>query len=365
MKILICSLLKRNVTPDVRASRPRIIYEVTEGMVKKGHQVTFLGTGESEVPGAKMMPIIPKAFVDLPAFENPFYADTSFLVRLAKKIEEIGNDFDIIHNHTYPEFINLLVSKNLKTPFITTIHAEGTPELDNVLSLFPNTYFISISQAHRKLFQKTPIYKVVYNGIDTGVYSYSEQKENYLLWLGRLGKARNKDGTFIDGKGVRWTIKLAQETGSKLKLSGYIEDMEFYEKDVKPHLSTNIEWIGPLSSEHPLSREEVAGLMQKAKVFLMTVNWNEPFGLVMAEAMSCGTPVVAFNRGAISELVVDGKTGFVVEPEEGIEGLKKALSKISVINPLDCRKHIEENFSTTKMVDNYEKVYQEILESKK
>ncbi|MFH0979419.1 MAG: glycosyltransferase family 4 protein [Candidatus Roizmanbacteria bacterium] len=361
MKILVVSLLKRKVTPDMLASRPRIIFEIVSGLVKKGHQLTLLGTGDSHIPGVEITPVIEKDFVSMPPYENPFYAETAYLVKLAKKIEEIGNNFDIIHNHTYPEFINLLISKNVKTPIVSTIHAQYFPELDDVLSLFPNTYLISISQAHRQLFKKTKIYKVIYNGIDTNIFSYQEKKDDYLLWLGRLSKAKNPDGSFMDPKGIKWAIKLAQETGSRLMLGGNIEDMDFYNKDVKPHLSDKIKWLGPVSSELTLTKPEVAGLMQKAKAFLMTINWYEPFGLVMAEAMSCGTPVIGFNRGSVKELIVDGKTGFVIIPEKGIEGLKEALGKIGTINSKDCREHVLKNFSTETMVDNYEKTYNEII----
>jgi len=361
MRVLIASLLKRAVNEKALSSRPRIIYELVTGLVKKGHQVTLIGTADSQIPGITTIPIIEKSFVELPAFENPFYAETSFLVRLAKKIEEIGNNFDIIHNHTYPEFINLMVGKNIKTPIVSTIHAQYFPEFDEVLSLFPETYLISISKAHRNLFKKTKFFKVVYNGIDTGIYSYQEKKDDYLLWLGRLSKAKNTDGSFMDPKGIRWAIKLAEETNSKLLLGGNIEDMEFYEKDVRPHLNDKIKWIGPISSELKITKPEVAKLMQKAKAFLMTINWYEPFGLVMAEAMSCGTPVIGFDRGSVKELIIDGKTGFVVTPDKGIEGLKEALSKIDKIKPQDCRNHVVTNFSTEKMVDNYEKTYLEIL----
>ena len=361
MKILIASLLKRAVNEKTLSSRPRIIYELVSGLIKKGHQITLIGTADSQINGVTTIPIIDKSFVELPAFENPFYAETSFLVKLAKKIEEIGNNFDIIHNHTYPEFLNLLVANKIKTPVVTTIHAQATPELDDVLSLFNQTYFISISQAHKKLFKKTKIFKVVYNGIDANIYSYQEKKDDYLLWLGRLSKAKNPDGTFMDPKGVKWAIKLAQESGSKLLMSGNIEDMNFFNSDVKPYLSDKIQWVGPLEKELIMTKPEIAALMQKAKVFLMTINWYEPFGLVMAEAMSCGTPVIGFDRGAVSELIVDGKTGFVVPPETGINGLKEALNKINQILPQDCRDHIVKNFSTGKMVDNYEKTYLEII----
>lgn len=363
MKILISSLLKRAVNEKTLSSRPRIIYELVSGLVKKGHQITLIGTADSQIAGVTTIPIIDRSFVDLPAFENPFYAETSFLVRLAKKIQEIGNDFDIIHNHTYPEFLNLLVADNIKTPVVTTIHAQVTPELDDVLSLFNQTYFISISQAHKKLFSKTKIFKVVYNGIDTKIYSYQEKKEDYLLWLGRLSKAKNPDGSFMDPKGVRWAIKLAEETDSRLLMSGNIEDMKFYETDVKPHLTDKIQWVGPLSAELVLTKPEIARLMQKAKAFLMPINWYEPFGLVIAESMSCGTPVIGFDRGAVSEIIVDGKTGFVVSFEKGIEGLKEALGKIEQIKTQDCRDHIVKNFSTQTMVDNYEKTYLEILKT--
>jgi len=364
MRILIASLLKRAVNDKTLSSRPRIILELVKGLVKKGHEVTLIGTKDSVIEGVTTIPIIDKSFVELPTSENPFYAETSHLVRLAKKLQEIGNDFDIIHNHTYPEFFNPLIAQNIKTPFVTTIHAQATPELDEVLSLFNNTYYISISQAHKKLFNKTKIYKVVYNGIDTNIYSYQEKKQDHLLWLGRLSKAKNTDGTFMDPKGVRWAIQLAKETNSKLLMSGNIEDMKFFEQDVKPHLSDKIQWVGPLSSELILTKPEIARLMQGAKVFLMTINWYEPFGLVMAEAMSTGTPIIAFNRGSVPEIISEGKTGFIVTPDTGINGLKTALSKIDTIKPIDCRTHVEKYFSTQIMVDNYEKTYLEILKNK-
>ena len=243
MNILIVSLLKRRIDQKITASRPRIIYELVKGLLKRGHKVTVLGTKDSYIPGAKIIPIIPKSFANMPAFENPFYAETSYLVRLAKKIEKIAGKFDIIHNNTYPEFINLMVIDKIKPPMITTIHAQATPELDAVLGLFPKAYLISISNAHRKLFKKAKIYKVVYNGIDTDLYSFMPKKEDYLLWIGRLGKAKNKDGTFMDAKGIKWAIKLSRSTSQKLLLSGNIEDREFFEKDVRPFLNKKIRWI--------------------------------------------------------------------------------------------------------------------------
>jgi len=217
----------------------------------------------------------------------------------------------------------LLAEKDLKAPMITTIHAAMTPELDNVLSLFSHSYLVCISESSKKLAKKTKIYKVINNGVDINLYKFSAKKEDYL--------------------------------------AGNVEDPKFFEKDVKPYLSKKIKWIGPISPDPPLNKKQVAKLMQKAKAFLMPVNWPEPFGLVMAEAQSCGTPVIGFDRGAVSELVVNGKTGFVVNPKKGIEGLKKALKDINKINPIDCRRHIEKKFLLEKVAENYEKAYQEII----
>lgn len=364
MKILFISLLKRKVTANSLSSRPRVIYEIINGLLKKGHEISILATKDSEIPGVRTIPVIEKGFLEMSGFENPFYAETAYLTKLAKTIVKIGNEYDVIHNHTYPEFINLLIAENIETPIISTIHSQYFPTYDEVLSLFPNTFLISISNAHKNQFKKTKFFKVIYNGIDTDIYSFQEKKEDYLLWLGRLSKAKNPDGNFMDPKGIRWAIKLAEETNSRLLLSGNIEDMDFYEKDIKPHLSDKIKWVGPLSSELVLSKQEIAKLMQGAKAYLMTINWYEPFGLVMAEAMACGTPVIGFDRGSVKELVVEEKTGFVVNPKDGVEGLKRALSKIDTIKPVDCRNHVVKNFSTQTMVDNYERVYLEVLGKK-
>ncbi len=330
MKILIVSTLKRNVTPRITASRSRVIYELANGLVKKGHQVSLLGTGDSLIAGVTTIPIIPKAWVDLAPVENPFFREVATLVQLARKVVELQSNFDIIHNHTYPEFFIPLIESELKTPLLTTIHIQAEDYIDETLALYQKSYFVSISNAHKALFKKASIFKVIYNGIDTNLYSYNEKKEDYLLWLGRLAKAKNSDGSFMDPKGVKWAIKLAQATGERLLLSGSVEDMEFYNQEVKPYLSDKIQWVGPVSAEQSLTKKQVVALMQKAKAFLMTINWYEPFGLVMAEAGSCGTPVIGFDRGSVAEIVVHGKTGFVVPPSKGIEGLKEALSKIIV-----------------------------------
>jgi glycosyltransferase involved in cell wall biosynthesis len=364
MRILLTAPLKRHVTPEETSSRSFITYQIATGLALRGHDISLLGTADSSIPHVKTIPVIEKGWVDTPPVENQFLMETASLIKLNRMLLDVHKGFDIIHNHTYPDFFVPQTENELVKPLVTTIHAQGTDYIDDTLSQFSKTHFISISHAHRKLFPKTPINTVVHNGVDTNIFSFSEKKGDYLLWLGRLARAKNTDGSFMDPKGVKWAIRLAQETQSPLLLSGNVEDMEFFNRDVQPFLNEKIKWVGPVSPEHSLSQEDVAKLMQQARAYLMPINWQEPFGLVMAEAGSCGTPVIAFDRGSVPEIIVNGKTGFVVPYEQGVPGLVEAYKQINTIKPKDCREHIEKNFSVDRMVASYEKLFQEIIASK-
>lgn len=361
MRILIVSTLKRKVSPDNFASRSRIIYQLSQGLSKKGHSVSLLGTGDSQIPGVEIIPVTEKGWVDLPKPENEFLRDTASLVKQNAMILDQEESFDVIHSHTYPDFFPTIAAEKLTKPLVITLHALYADYMDDILARFNKANLIALSERYKKLYKKASIYDVVYNGVDTNLYSFEEKKDDYLLWIGRLARGKKDDGSYIDQKGVGWAIKLAQQSDSRLKMAGPCEDIEFFEKEVKPHLNDKIEWVGEVSAEQSLPVEQVVQLMQDAKAFLMTINQEEPFGLVMAEAMSCGTPVIGFDRGAVSEVILEGKTGFVVDPNEGVGGLIQAISKIGNIKPIDCRNHVLEKFSIDKMVDNYERIYQELI----
>lgn len=363
MKILLVSTLKRRVGKDTFASRSRVIYQLGKRLAEKGHDVSLLGTGDSEIPGVAILPVVEKGWVDLPPVENSTIRDTADLIRQAKMMVKLQKDFDVIHNHTTPDFFPHILENELTIPLVSTMHALfDKTYMDQTLSQFTQSYFVALSEAYARLYTKTKFFDVVYNGVDTDLYAFSQKKEDYLLWIGRLPRAKNADGTFMDPKGIRHAIKLAQETNSKLIVYGVVEDKAFYDRDVAPHLNDNIQWVGEVSPEQSLPIEKIVSLMQGAKAFLMTVNQEEPFGLVMAEAGSAGTPVIGWRRGAIPEVVQDGKTGFVVNPNQGIDGLKAALAKIDQIQPKDCRKRIEEKFSLDAMVSHYEQVYKKLAQ---
>ena len=375
MKILLASTIKRNVNKDTTYSRSKVVYQIASGLVKRGHDVSLLGTGDSFIEGVKIIPVIDKGFVDKQreeGYENPFYVETGYLVKFVKKLEEIGGEFDVIHNHSYPEFLNLFANDKIKTPIVVTIHMSLTSGLlsvyDDVLSLFPEAHLVAISNSQKQHFQKAAIETVVYNGVDTNSFPFATKKDDYLLWLGRLGQAKNPDGSFVDAKGVSWAIKTAIKTGKKLILSGGVEDKEFFDKEVKPFLNDKIQWVGKIGKDQPLTTDELARYYGRAKAFLMTPNWDEAFGLVIIEAMSCGTPVIAFNKGSIPEIVEDGKTGYLSAYENGVDGLSENVEKLFNLSDqeyqtmsINARKRVEENFTIGKMVDGYEKVYEDVI----
>lgn len=385
LKIALLAPLKRPINPQTTVSRNRIVLEIAEGLVKRGHSVTVFGTSDSQIPNVKIVGVVPKGLVDLSAQENPFYTDTAYITHAIMKLLSEEKQFDIIHNHMYPEFLPLIASNLFEKPLVTTVHSQVTRELKMALSDTKGSgVLVSISESAKKALNLNSV--LVYNGIDTNFFIPGGlSQKSYLLFVGRMSKAK-KDGRFIDPKGVTSAIRVSQKTAEPLKIAGNIEDNKFYDELVAPHLSNTIEFIGKISTEQQLTREQIRELHQNAKAFLFPINWEEPFGLVMVEAMSCGTPVIAYNRGSVSEIIRDGVTGFIVDPpdqqvqssklkvkserkwiikKKGIEGLIEAVKRIGEIDRGACRKHVEDKFTVEEMVDGYERLYLQIIEKNK
>ncbi len=376
LKIALLAPLKRPITPQTTVSRNRIVLELAKGLSKRGHTITLFGTGNSQISNLEIVSVVPKGLIELPPSENPFYTDTAYIVHATMKLLSEQKRFDIIHNHMYPEFIPLISSSLFKKPLITTVHSQITPELKMALSdTYGSSILVSISKSAKAALNLNS--RLIYNGIDTDFFIPNSILKSYLLFVGRMSKAK-ENGKFMDPKGVVSAIKVAQKTGDDLRIVGNIEDKSFYDELIAPNLSEKIQLVGEVSSEQNVSREEMLSLYQNAKVLIFPIRWEEPFGLVMAEAMACGIPVIAYNRGSVPEIVRDGLTGFIIDPDDedrpgkgkwiikkqGIEGLIEAVKRIGEIDRKACRKHVKENFSDEKMVENYEKLYQEILAKK-
>jgi len=351
MKIAILAPLTRPAHPDTRGSRPRLVYDLVRILVQKDHAVTTFGPGDSKVPG-KLIKVSPKSIYLLPKAENPFYQHTVYLAKLIEAISKKAKEFDIIHNHVYPEFLPVLISPFIKTPMLTTIHLPITEPMAELLRHYPQTFFTTVSDNQRRGIKGVNFIGTVYNGVDTSEFPFKREKGEYLLFFGRM-----KEG---DPKGVEIAIKIAQKIGENLKIAGNVESPVFYKKEIEPHLNNKIQFIGPVDPVGPIGFEEKVRLYQNARALLFPIQWEEPFGMTMIEAMSCGTPVIAFAKGAVKEVILDGKTGSIC-PAGNIEAMTEAVEKIDQIDRVSCREHVKNNFTIERMVDEFEKIYQKIL----
>lgn len=360
LKIAMLAPIKRAITKDTTISRNRVIVDLATGLAARGHAVSVFATGGSSLPGVSIVEAVPKALSELPPAENPFYQHTGLLTQLISAFLARQGEFDLVHNHMYPEFLPLLAHASVTIPMATTVHAQMTPEMVGALSAFPKATLVAISESAKRL-SGLPL-PVIHNGIDTDVFVPDPgKKREYLLFVGRMSKAKDAQGKYLDPKGVTHAIAAAKKLGMMLKIVGNIEEQGFYDELIAPNLSSNIELVGGVSAEQNLTREQIVALYQGAVAFVNPIQWEEPFGLVMAEAASCGVPVVAYRRGSVGELVADGKTGVIVDPALGVDGIVGAIQKAGSIDPAVCRAHAVENFSKTHMVSEYEKLYQTLV----
>lgn len=263
-----------------------------------------------------------------------------------------SGQFDVIHvwavtmAHYFAQFTNL--------PVVYTLH-DPLPRRGDlgyaVFEKFRSHTYVSISDSQRKSDLRLNFAGTVHHGIDTKLYPFHPAADNGFVFLSRL----------VPEKGVEDAIKACVITNERLLIGSQFpkhgEETEYYKTSVAPMLDDpKIEEVGLVSDGAK------AKLLGRAKALLFPIKWEEPFGMVMIEAMAAGTPVIAYNRGSVPEIVADGKTGFIVEPEKGVEGLVEAIRRIGTIDRAACRKHVEENFSVEKMVKGYESVYQSMLD---
>jgi len=357
LRIAMLPHLGRSITRYTRAARSRIIYELIGELVKKGHQVTLIGTEDSRT-AAKNLAVAPQGIFTLGVTENEFYRHVSYLVCALKKLEEKQLEFDIVHSHMYPEFLPLLLGPQLKIPLVTTIHTEMTDYLVAALKQFPTDNLVALSRRHRDDAPSLHIKHVIYNGINMEVFRFHDRPGDYLLFVGRIKIIKKESGELYDPKGILTAIEVAKKAKMKLLISGSIESREMYETYLKSHLNDQIKLVGGVSKEAPLSQEEVAALYQRAVALLFPIHWDEPFGLVAIEANACGTPVITFNRGAAPELIKHGVNGFVVN---STEEMVAAIPRASKLDRRSIREQVEKSFSKEIMVDNYEKLYYQVI----
>lgn len=316
-----------------------VVSLLTEGLVARGMGVTLFATEDSITKG-RLHSICKKGY------EEDEHSDTKVMecLHISELFDRAG-DFDIIHNHF--DFLPLTYSGLVKTPVVTTIHGFFSPRILPVYEKYNGrAFYVAISESGKA--PGLDYIRTIHHGIELGEFTFNpEPQGDYLLFFGRIHP----------DKGAKEAIEIARLTKSRLIMAGIIQDKVYFEREVAPYLdSDGITYVGSVGPE---KRE---ALLRDAKALLHPINFNEPFGLSVIEAMACGTPVIAFNRGSMPELIRDGVNGYLVST---VGEAVHAVGRLGGIHRADCRKFIEENFSVERMVNDYIKVYEEIIEKTK
>ncbi|HET6527650.1 MAG TPA: glycosyltransferase family 4 protein [Balneolaceae bacterium] len=335
MKIAVLSTIAWRTPPRHYGPWESVASNITEGLVERGHDVTLYATGDS-VSRARVKAVCPHGYEEDPEIIPKVWE----ALHISQLFEE-ADQYDLIHNHF--DFLPLTYSGMTRTPIITTIHGFSSPGILPVYRKYDgNSYYVSISDADRApdlMYEAT-----VHHGIPLEQFQFESQPDDYLLFFGRIHP----------DKGVREAIEIAQACNKRLIIAGIIQDQAYYEEFVAPQGSPGqIEYIGSVG---PSKRNHLLG---KAQAMLHPIFFDEPFGLSVIESMACGTPVIAFNRGSMPELITHGQNGFLVsDMAQAID----AVDKLKDIRREDCRAHVENYFTVDDMVDNYVKVYESVLE---
>jgi glycosyltransferase involved in cell wall biosynthesis len=340
LKIAQIAPLWFSIPPKKYGGIERIVSYLTEELVKRGHDVTLFASGDSKTK-AKLVSVVNQGLISQGVpWHDWWWNNFNFAFAF-----ERAKEFDIIHSHW--NILGANFQKLVKTPVLHTFH--NIPRaIDHRWRIFDyykndiNAVFISKSEK-RNCPIKFKRNWVVYNGIDLSQFKFNPHPKNHFIWIARVSKA----------KGIENAILAAEKTGIELLLAGQIQPMmkDYFKTKIKPRLTKKIRYLGELS------QKELSDFYGQAIACLYPIEWEEPFGLIMAESQACGTPVIAFDRGSAREVIKDGKTGFVVK---NIEEMIEAIKKIDQIKREDCRAWVEENFTIERMVNDYERIYYQI-----
>jgi len=320
--------------PHAYGAWETVASNITEGLVARGWKnVTLFATKES-ITGAKLEAIIEKGYEE----DKTQIPKVSECLHISYCMER-ADEFDLIHNNF--DYLPLTYLPFIKTPMLTTIHGFSSPDILRVYHEHKDTYYVSISDSDRD--KDLPYLATVYNGIDLSNITFRPTPGDMLVHYGRIH----------NDKGTHLAIEVAKKIGRDLLIAGIIQDQNYFDTLIKPHLNdSSIQYIGPVN---PVQRD---ALLKEAYTVIHLNLIPERFGLVLAESNAAGVPVIAMDLGSCREVIADKQTGYLVN---GVDEAVEAVGKIEQIDRKKCRQHVEENFSIDKMVQGYEKVYEEIF----
>lgn len=337
MKVAIIAPIAWRTPPEKYGPWEQVASNIAEGMIKKGLDVTLFATGNSHTSG-KLEYVSQTAYAEDSSIDPKVWECLHI-----SNVMERASEFDIIHNNF--DFLPLTYSRLINTPIVTTIHGFSSQQIIPVYKKYnDNSFYVSISNSDRSA--ELDYTATVYNGIDSKDFTFNNNPKDYLLFFGRIHPE----------KGTYESIQIAKKANKRLIISGLIQDEAYFEEKVKPFINDkDVIYVG---NSGPKERDKLLG---EAIALLHPISFDEPFGLSVAEAMLCGTPVVAFNRGSMPELIDHSKTGFLVTT---IDEAVDIIHKISSIDRKYCHQWAVSNFSVDKMVNGYLDVYKQILQKK-
>lgn len=335
MKIAQIAPIVERIPPRKYGGTERVISALTEELVRRGHDVTLFASGDS-ITGATLSSICPRSLREAGIIGER--EKNGWTLRHIGAAYSRAKEFDIIHDHC--GVFSLPTAELSPTPVVQTMHGAFFDHNIHVFQSLRKTHIVTISKDQGSGLDQMNMAGTIYNGLHMEHYPFSERPGNYLLYVGRI----------TPQKGTHIAVQLAAELKMPLILAAKLEpdQQRYFDQDVAPYLSKNIQWIGEVNEA------ERNKLMSEAMCFLHPGLWREPFGLTLIEAMACGCPVVALRRGSIPEIIQDGKTGFIAE---SIEHMAALIPQTASLHRRYCRQYSLGTFSAKKMVDEYEKLY--------
>jgi glycosyltransferase involved in cell wall biosynthesis len=339
MRIAQVAPLTEAVPPKLYGGTERVVCWLTEELVALGHDVTLFASGDSQTT-AKLEAAWPRSL----RLDGAIRDANALHMMMLEQVRRQAHDFDVLHFHL--DYYPFSLFSRQSTPFVTTLHGRlDLPEHQPVFKVFSSVPVVSISNAQRRPLPHAGWVRTIHHGLPERLLMPSHVKRDYLAFLGRIAPE----------KAVDRAIHIAHRCGIPLKIAAKVDnaDRDYFEAQIRPLLdSPLIEYLGEIGDH------EKSNFLSGAMALLATIDWPEPFGLVMIEAMACGTPVIAFNRGSVPEVVDDGLTGFIVEDETS------AVAAVSRLSGLSCdkvRRRFEERFTARRMANDYLSVYRSLM----
>jgi len=339
MRILQVAPLIERVPPVAYGGTERVVSYLTDTLVDLGHDVTLIASGDS-ITNARLVAASPRAL----------RLDESCIDPLAHEIREVelvarmAEQFDLVHFHT--GFLHMPIAKRLRVPNVTTLHGRlDVADLVPLMEEFRDLPLVSISDAQRQPLEGMNWQGTVYHGLPPDLLPFNPAGGDYLAFVGRISPEKRADRA----------IALAKQAGMPLRIAAKVDpaDAQYFEREIQPLLEhPGVSFLGELADD------DKAALLGGARALLFPIDWPEPFGMVVIEALSCGTPVIAWNHGSVPELIESGVTGWIIESEEaGVE----AIAQLDRIDRRACRAAFEQRFAAERMARDYVQIYEHLL----